>query len=317
MKKPPALFIFGPTASGKTDLACFLVDSLKKIGLTAEIISVDSAMVYQEMDIGTAKPDQKLLKKYPHHLVDCVLPNHSFNAARFQKEALSLMEGITQKGHIPLLVGGTMLYFLSLLEGLNHLPCADFALRQDLNAHALKWGWPSLHAELKKVDEETAKRLSPNDSQRIQRALEVFYLTHTPLSQLLKEPKKALPFQHLNIGLNLERALLHERIAQRFEKMLDNGLVEEVRNLRQKYRLTPSAPSLKLVGYRQVSEALDGAIAFSELKERGIFATRQLAKRQLTWMKNRLSHEAFDATENEMPFKVLNRIVQFLENFPR
>lgn len=308
MKKPPAIFLFGPTASGKTDLACFLLDSLKNL----EIVSVDSALIYKGMNIGTAKPNAKILKKYPHHLIDCIEPTESFSAARFQQEALLLMQQITQRGNVPLLVGGTMLYLISLLEGLSPLPCADPNIRAQIDEKAKKYGWAALHADLNQIDPLSAQRLNPNDSQRIQRALEVFYISQKPLSAWLNEPKTPLPFEHLNIGLNVERPMLHHKIAQRFEQMLKNGLVEEVEGLRQKYILNAQMPSMRCVGYRQVWQMLEGTIKKEELLNKGIFATRQLAKRQITWMNNRLKHQRFDAEEKHA---VCQSIQHFLEKF--
>lgn len=310
MKKPPAILLFGPTATGKTDLACALCDSLP-----LEIVSVDSALVFKSMNIGTAKPSPEILKKYPHHLIDCILPTETFSAARFQKEALVLMQDISARGNIPFLVGGTMLYFATLLEGISDLPSGDSAIRQQIDEEAQKIGWAAMHEKLKIIDAETAARLKPLDSQRIQRALEVFYLSGRPLSFWFKQPKKPLPFLTLNLALLPEnRADLHAKIATRFKAMLDDGLVDEVKNLRQNFALTAQMPSMRSVGYRQVWQFLEGEIAESELCDRGIFATRQLAKRQITWIQNRLPHESLCAYDSQLFEKTRSKIKAFLKS---
>ncbi len=272
----------GPTASGKTGIAVDLVGELP-----CEIISVDSAQVYRHMDIGTAKPDAATLKAAPHHLIDVIEPDDRFSAARFRDEALTAMREISERGRIPLLVGGTMLYFKTLLEGLSELPEADPAVRLVIDSMAADSGWPALHKELSRVDPETAARLEPTDSQRIQRALEVFYVTNRPMSVFLKKPKYVyFPYSPVKIALVPgDRAGLHERIAERFEAMLELGLIAELRKLRQDYSLDPSMPSMRCVGYRQAWDYLDGKIGLARLREQGIAATRQLAKRQLTWLR--------------------------------
>lgn len=272
----------GPTASGKTGIAVDLVGELP-----CEIISVDSAQVYRHMDIGTAKPDAATLKAAPHHLIDVIEPDDRFSAARFRDEALTAMREISDRGKIPLLVGGTMLYFKTLLEGLSELPEADPAVRLVIDSMAADSGWPALHKELSRVDPETAARLEPTDSQRIQRALEVFYVTNRPMSAFLKKPKYVyFPYSPVKIALVPgDRAGLHNRIAERFEAMLELGLIAELRKLRQDYSLDPSMPSMRCVGYRQAWEYLDGKIGLARLREQGIAATRQLAKRQLTWLR--------------------------------
>jgi tRNA dimethylallyltransferase len=278
---PPALALIGPTASGKTDLALDLATRFP-----VEIVSLDSAQVFIGMDIGTAKPDQATLARCPHHLIDLITPEESYSAARFRTDALRVMAEISGRGKVPLLVGGTMLYFKALVEGLADLPQADPALRAAIDIEAREQGWPALHAELAQHDPVTAARLAPNDSQRIQRALEVFRLTGKPLSAHLGNSTPPLPYQLCTIALTTtQRSRLHERIATRFHAMLAAGLVDEVKHLREKYRLDGELPSMRCVGYRQVWEMLEGRMTAAEMPDRGIFATRQLAKRQLTWLR--------------------------------
>jgi tRNA dimethylallyltransferase len=272
----------GPTASGKTALAVSLVERFP-----LEIISVDSALVYRGMDIGTAKPDAATLARAQHHLLDIRDPIEAYSAAAFCDDALRLMADIVARGKVPLLVGGTMLYFRALLQGLDDLPRADAALRKKLEAEAAARGWPALHAELAAVDPTTAARLAPNDSQRIGRALEVFRLTGTPMSALLDRARSELPYRVLQFALvPSDRAVLHQRIAARFDAMLADGLIDEVETLRRNYSLTPDLPAMRAVGYRQAWAYLDGEIDLHELRETGIAATRQLAKRQLTWLRS-------------------------------
>lgn len=279
---PPAIALIGPTASGKTELALEIARRLP-----VEIVSLDSAQVFIGMDIGTAKPDRATLARFPHHLIDLITPEEHYSAARFRADALRVMAEISARGKVPLLVGGTMLYFKALLIGLADLPPADPKVRAEIDRLAAQCGWPALHAELAKTDPLTAARLSPTDSQRIQRALEVLRLTGKPLSAFWQsQEKEALPFRLLTIALVApERNRLHERIAARFRAMLATGLVEEVESLRARYRLSADLPSMRCVGYRQVWEMLEGRLPASELAERGIFATRQFAKRQLTWLR--------------------------------
>jgi len=272
----------GPTASGKTALAVSLVERFP-----LEIISVDSALVYRGMDIGTAKPDAATLARAPHHLLDIRDPTESYSAAAFCDDARRLMADIVARGKVPLLVGGTMLYFRALLQGLDDLPRADAALRKELGAEAAARGWPALHAELAVVDPVTAARLAPNDSQRIGRALEVFRLAGTPMSALLDRAQTELPYRVLQLALiPSDRAVLHQRIAARFEAMLAEGLLDEVETLRRTYALNADLPSMRAVGYRQAWAYLDGDIDLKGLREQGIAATRQLAKRQLTWLRS-------------------------------
>jgi len=271
----------GPTASGKTALAVALVERFP-----LEIISVDSALVYRGMDIGTAKPDAATLARAPHQLLDIRDPTESYSAAAFRDDALRLMAEITARGRVPLLVGGTMLYFRALLKGLDDLPRADAATRQSIEADAAARGWPALHAELARVDPPTAARLAPNDSQRIGRALEIFRLTGTPMSALIARAEVELPYRVLQLALiPSDRAVLHRRIAERFDAMLAAGLLDEVRTLRRTHALTPDLPAMRAVGYRQAWAYLDGDIRHADLRETGIAATRQLAKRQLTWLR--------------------------------
>lgn len=280
---PPAILLMGPTASGKTALALALARRFP-----VEIISVDSALVYRDMDIGTAKPSREEQALCPHHLIDIVSPEDSYSAARFCQEATDLILSISQRGRLPLLVGGTMLYFKALLEGLSELPAADSALRAEIEAQAAQQGWPALHQELARVDPEAAARLQPGDAQRIQRALEIVRLTGQPLAAAYaqRQPHE-LPFRPLTLSLQApERALLHQRIAQRFALMLEQGLIAEVERLRQRYSLQPNLPAMRCVGYRQVWQMLEGEIPERELLDRGIFATRQLAKRQITWLRS-------------------------------
>ncbi|MDZ7593094.1 MAG: tRNA (adenosine(37)-N6)-dimethylallyltransferase MiaA [Thiobacillus sp.] len=279
---PPAVFLMGPTASGKTALAVSLVERFP-----LEIISVDSALVYRGMDIGSAKPDAATLARAPHHLLDIRDPTEAYSAAAFCDDARRLMADIVARGRVPLLVGGTMLYFRALLRGLDDLPRADPALRKALEAEAKARGWPALHADLAAVDAATAARLAPNDSQRIGRALEIFRLTGTPMSALLDRVQSELPYRVLQLALiPSDRAVLHQRIAARFDAMLAEGLVDEVEFLRRADALSPDLPAMRAVGYRQAWAYLDGDIDMKALREQGIAATRQLAKRQLTWLRS-------------------------------
>jgi tRNA dimethylallyltransferase len=280
---PPAIFLMGLTASGKTGVAIELAQTLP-----VELISVDSALVYCDMNIGTAKPDAETLRIAPHHLIDIIKPTEVYSAAAFRHDALNLMADITARGKIPLLVGGTMLYFRALQNGLNELPVADSAIRAELDAIIAEHGIAYLHQQLADVDAETAARLSPNDTQRIQRAMEIYRVTGTPMSELLKkENDYVLPYRTINIALiPSDRKVLHQRITTRFEQMMEQGLVEEVRALRRQYELHPNLPSMRCVGYRQAWQFIDGEINETQLFETGLAATRQLAKRQLTWLRS-------------------------------
>ena len=279
---PPAILLMGPTAAGKTSLAVSLVQRLP-----LEIISVDSALVYRGMDIGTGKPDAATLALAPHHLLDIRDPTEAYSAAAFRRDALALMQQITQRGNVPLLVGGTMLYFRALLRGLDDLPQADPVLRAQIEAAAAEQGWPALHAELAQCDPVTAARLEPTDAQRIQRALEVFRLSGQPLSAQLTATHAELPYRVLQLALiPSDRAVLHQRIAARFDAMLAEGLVEELRVLRHNKALHAQLPAMRCVGYRQAWTYLDGEIDRMTLREQGLAATRQLAKRQHTWLRS-------------------------------
>ncbi|OQY76275.1 MAG: tRNA (adenosine(37)-N6)-dimethylallyltransferase MiaA [Rhodocyclaceae bacterium UTPRO2] len=291
----------GPTASGKTAVSLELT-----LRFPLEIVSVDSAQVFIDMDVGTAKPDRATLEKFPHHLIDLVTPEESYSAARFRADALRVMGEIAARGKVPLLAGGTMLYFKALREGLSDLPQADPELRRAIDAEAQARGWPALHAELAALDPAAAARLKPTDAQRIQRALEVVRLTGAPLAEsLARKPEGAPPFRLIQLALlPADRAVLHERIAQRFDAMLDAGLIEEVRGLRRKYRLDAGLPSMRCVGYRQVWEFLEGNCDRAALREKGIAATRQLAKRQLTWLRGWQDVETFDCLAANLPEQV-------------
>lgn len=280
---PPAVFLMGPTAAGKTDLAVALGELFP-----FEIISVDSALIYRGMDIGTAKPEPEVLARAPHHLIDIVDPAQSYSAADFRQDALTLMADITARGRIPLLVGGTMMYFKVLKDGMASMPPADAAVRQRLLDSARDHGWPYLHQQLASVDPEAAERIKPTDSQRLQRALEVYELTGKPLSQWHREQKaQSLPYRVTSLALApVDRAILHERIALRFVRMLEEGFLDEVKSLYARPDLTTSLPSVRSVGYRQAWSYLDGELSYDDMVERGIIATRQLAKRQLTWLRS-------------------------------
>ena len=288
---PPAILLIGPTASGKTALAFELATRFP-----CDIVSVDSAQVFRDMDIGTAKPDAGTLSRFPHRLIDLITPEQRYSAAAFRNDALREMAAITAAGRIPLLVGGTMLYVKALRDGLADLPQADAGLRATIDAEAATHGWPALHAELARLDPETAARLKPTDAQRIQRAVEVLRLTGRTLGSFFAEQKdEPLPFRLLTLALVPEdRAELHRRIGQRFDAMLKAGLVDEVDMLRRKYRLDAGLPSMRCVGYRQVWEMLEGQMPRAELRDRGVFATRQFAKRQLTWLKSMDDLRLFD-----------------------
>ena len=282
----PSLAIAGPTASGKTAAALAIAQDMP-----VEIISVDSALVYRGMDIGTAKPTPQELAAVPHHLIDIRDPLQAYSAAEFVRDATQLIHEIHARGKLPLLVGGTMLYFKALFDGLDDMPKADAQVRAALEAEAQAKGWPALHAELAQVDPVTAARLAPGDSQRIQRALEVFRVSGRPLSSFhtTKTIAAGADAARATTLISLEpsdRAWLHARIAQRFDAMLAAGFLDEVKTLRARGDLHPDLPSMRCVGYRQAWEALDGLFPMGELRDRGIFATRQLAKRQITWLRS-------------------------------
>ena len=280
---PPAIFLMGPTASGKTALALELVERYP-----CDIISVDSALIYKDMDIGTAKPDAAMQARAPHRLIDLIDPAEAYSAATFRKDALREMAEITAAGRIPLLVGGTMMYFKFLRDDSADLPEADDTLRSQLLEDGLRDGWPAMHARLAEVDPESAARLKPMDSQRIQRALEVYLVSGKPLSQFWKEQQsEPLPYQVVNLAVcPPERKRLHERIEQRFRQMLEQNFIEEVEALRARGDLNLNMPSMRCVGYRQVWDYLEGEYGYDDMVEKGIAATRQLAKRQITWLRS-------------------------------
>ncbi|MFC0400635.1 tRNA (adenosine(37)-N6)-dimethylallyltransferase MiaA [Paraburkholderia rhizosphaerae] len=305
--------LLGPTASGKT--AAALAYAARR---PIEIVSVDSALVYRGMDIGTAKPTAEERARAPHHLIDIVDPADAYSASDFRADALRTIGAIVERGRVPLLVGGTMLYYKALTQGLNDLPGADAALRASLEAEAARDGWPALHARLARVDPQTAARLAPNDSQRIQRALEVFMLAGQPMSALLAAPARddeaAARYRFVPVALEpSDRSVLHARIAQRFDAMLAAGFIEEVERLRARGDLHAGLPSMRCVGYRQAWEYLDGTVDYGTMRDKGVFATRQLCKRQLTWlraMSERIVIDccAEDATERAL--RALERIVK-------
>jgi tRNA dimethylallyltransferase len=276
-----AYALLGPTASGKSALALKVAEKLP-----VEIVSLDSALVYRGMDIGTAKPGRVLRERVPHHLIDILDPDESYSAGRWRDDAIRAVSEILERKAIPLLVGGTMLYYRALTAGLDELPQADARVRAEIDAAAAQRGWPALHAELARVDPDAARRIAPNDAQRIQRALEVWRITGKPLSALQGVSSAELPFQVRGIALMPERAVLHEKIEKRFDAMLRLGLIDEVKGLRMKYRLSASMPSMRAVGYRQVWEYLENKTDKTAMRERAIAATRQLAKRQTTWLRS-------------------------------
>ena len=279
--KPLAIFLMGPTASGKTDLAIQLRQQLP-----VEVISVDSALIYRGMDIGTAKPSKAELALAPHRLIDICDPAESYSAANFRTDALREMQEISAQGKIPLLVGGTMLYYKALLEGLSPLPSADEKVRSEIEAKAALIGWVGLHQKLSKIDPISAQRINPNDSQRINRALEVFYLTGKTLTELTAQKGEALPYDILQFAIAPEqREVLHRRIEQRFHNMIELGFQQEVEKLYRRPDLNENLPSIRCVGYRQMWEYLRGDYDHDEMVFRGICATRQLAKRQITWLR--------------------------------
>ncbi|NHZ80111.1 tRNA (adenosine(37)-N6)-dimethylallyltransferase MiaA [Massilia sp. CCM 8695] len=308
--KPFAVAIMGPTASGKTAAALAIARAIP-----AEIISVDSALVYRDMDIGTAKPTPEELASAPHHLIDIIDPTESYSVAQFRDDTLRLVAEISARGNLALLVGGTMMYFKGLADGLDDLPVADPALRVRLDAEAAVIGWPGMHDKLRALDPQTAERLAPNDAQRINRALEIIALSGKPMSELLaKREKTVLPFDLLSFGLEpLDRSVLHARIATRFDQMLgardDAGIVAEVAGLRARGDLHPGLPSMRCVGYRQAWDYLDGKIDRAALRETGIIATRQLAKRQLTWLRSMPERVVIDCLSDNPAGQMLDLIV--------
>jgi tRNA dimethylallyltransferase len=313
-----AVFVLGPTASGKTAVALSLAERIP-----CEIVSVDSAQVYRELDIGTAKPEAHERARVPHHLIDVIDPTQAYSAGRFRDDALRLVREIHARGHVPVLAGGTMMYFSALTRGLADLPVADAGMRAQIEVEASRLGWPALHEALREVDPVSAQRIEPTDSQRIQRALEVYRLTGRPLSalQAARSPV-SLPFTALRIALEpSDRTQLHDRIAARYRAMLDAGLVDEVVALRERHALHGGLPSMRAVGYRQVWQTLEGEKPAATLAARGIAATRQLAKRQLTWLRAlaQPGHDAlapperYDCVDRALASRVVRRVERFLD----
>jgi tRNA dimethylallyltransferase len=307
--KPLAVAIMGPTASGKTAAALAIARERP-----VEIISVDSALVYRGMDIGTAKPTPEELASAPHHLIDIIDPLEAYSVAQFRDDTLRLVAEISARGALPLLVGGTMMYFKGLTDGLDDLPTANAQVRAALDEEASRIGWPGMHARLRALDPPTADRLAPNDAQRINRALEIIELSGRPMSELLaRRARPVLPFELVSFALEPnDRSVLHRRIALRFDQMLgtrdDEGLVAEVARLRARGDLSPNLPSMRCVGYRQAWEYLDGHIDRAALRETGIIATRQLAKRQLTWLRSMPDRIVIDCLGRDPTGEMLSQL---------
>lgn len=307
-QKPLALFLMGPTASGKTDLAIALRQQLP-----VEVISVDSALIYRGMDIGTAKPSQAELELAPHRLIDILDPAESYSVMNFREDALREMAEITAQGRIPLLVGGTMLYYKSLLDGLSPLPSADPSIRAQIEAKAEQIGWSGLHHILSQIDPVAAERINPNDSQRINRALEVFYISGKTMTELTASQGEGIPYDIIQFAIApQDRAVLHQRIEQRFHKMIDLGFEQEVRKLYERGDLSVDLPSIRCVGYRQMWEYLAGQISLDEAIFKGICATRQLAKRQITWLRGWTSElEWLDSLDPQASYaKMIEKVEQ-------
>jgi tRNA dimethylallyltransferase len=310
-----AVAIMGPTASGKTAAALAIAKEMP-----VEIISVDSALVYREMDIGTAKPTAEELASVPHHLIDIIDPLESYSVMQFREDAIRLVAEIQARGKLPLLVGGTMMYFKGLVDGLDDLPTADAEVRVRIDEEAARIGWPGMHAKLRELDPVTAERLAPNDAQRINRALEIIELSGKPMSALLaRREKTLLPFELVSFALEpSDRAVLHKRIALRFDQMLgerdDQGIVDEVARLRARGDLHLGLPSMRCVGYRQSWEYLDGLYGREQLRENGIVATRQLAKRQLTWLRSMPERIVIDCLAKDATGQVLGALDKHIRN---
>ena len=304
-KKPPAIFLMGPTAAGKTGLATYLADYLD-VGL----ISVDSGQIYRGMDIGTAKLSAEEMRDYPHHLIDIRDVSQAYSADEFRHDAMLLMDEMSNKNRIPLLVGGTMFYFRALQYGLPDLPPADEVVRNKLLDDADKNGWQSLHDRLAKIDPASARRINPNDRQRIQRALEIYEISGICPTEHADQEQQEIPWDILKIGIwPSDRSLLHERIEQRLEVMFNQGFIEEVKRLKSR-NLDSSLPAMRAVGYRQVLDYLDGKSSYDEMRQRCLFSTRQLAKRQLTWLRNDPQIVWFNSMNEDFPEKVLEFIVK-------
>jgi tRNA dimethylallyltransferase len=311
MDKPAIFFLIGPTASGKTKLAVELTQKF-----LFEIISVDSAQIYQDMDIGVAKPPQNILDIAPHHLINIIKPYEAYSVAQFTQDTLRLIDSILSRGRIPLLVGGTMMYFNGLEKGIHQMPTTDYMIRKKIELEASQGGWPKLYEKLKEIDPESAEKLSPNDAQRISRALEVFYSSGKVLSSFHKSYiKNEHPFVIRKIGLMpSNRKLLHERIESRVHEMVKAGLFDEVKSLLKVYpKLESTMPSMRSVGYRQTLEFLDGDIAEKECVDKIIFATRQLAKRQMTWMRSMEDLNVFDCVSDDLNEEVIHYVSSLLK----
>lgn len=306
--KPPAIFLMGPTASGKTGAAMAMADQLP-----VQLINVDSAQIYRGMDIGTAKPGKELRARYPHRLMDILDPAERFSAAQFRTDALREMAVMTAAGKVPLLVGGTGLYFRALERGLAELPPADPQTRTAIETEAARRGWPALHAELAAVDPDSAARISPNDPQRIQRALEVFRLTGKPLGEHWQSgPDVLFPYRALKLALAPDRATLHNRIEQRFHDMMAAGFLDEVKALRSRGDLAANMPSMRAVGYRQLWEYLEGEGELEDAVRRGIVASRRYAKRQMTWFRSEPGVLWFDPADQEVEKQLVAAAKSFL-----
>lgn len=306
--RPPAIFLMGPTASGKTALACALAERFP-----LQLVSVDSALVYRGLDIGAAKPDAATLARHPHRLIDIRAPWQAYSAADFRADALVAMHDIARAGAVPLLVGGTGLYFRALERGLSDLPQANAELRAELAADAGRLGWPALHARLAALDPPAAARIRPNDAQRIQRALEVIALSGRPLSEQHGGLRARLPWRVLKLALvPAARGELHERIARRLDMMLAAGFLDEARRLRADAHFDAALPAMRAVGYRQAWPFLDGAIDAATFRDHAIFATRQLAKRQYTWLRSEVDARRFDPDRPSLPDDVGAAVAQFL-----
>lgn len=309
-QRPLAIVLMGPTASGKTALACALADCFP-VGL----ISVDSALVYRGLDIGTAKPDAATLRRYPHALVDIRDPGDSYSAADFRADALPAMQLMSDAGKIPLLVGGTGLYFRALERGLSDLPPSRPDIRARVNSEAQKIGWPAMHARLAERDPAAAARIRASDPQRIQRALEVIEMTGRRLSDQQGQRRPRVPWRFLKLALMVDdRSVLHGRIAQRFDAMLDASFLDEVRGLRERGDLHADLPAIRAVGYRQAWEFLDGTVDAETFRYRAIAATRQLAKRQITWIRSELDARCFDADDAETGRRITEAVAEFIGN---
>jgi len=324
----PVITIVGPTASGKSSLAMAIARSAKKLGKTVEIISMDSALVYRGMDIGTAKPSKSEMQEVRHHGIDIAEPEDPYSAAKFAHDAKQWLDEIRARNNIPLIVGGTMLYWRALAHGLSNMPAASPEIRAEIEERAAKLGWPAIHDELAQVDPETAARLEKNDAQRVQRALEIYLQSGKPMSEWLQEqPKDSGRGEgggdNQNAPMNLrlisiepsDRAVLHERIAKRFEVMMAEGFLDEMKVLRQNSRLHPDLPSMRAVGYRQAWDHLDGNITFQEFLDQAIAATRQLAKRQLTWLRGMQTKEVVDSLDESQMKKCEQEVLAHYQIF--